>query len=412
MFKKSLFFILSILYVPCAFCIGTFTLVIDPGHGGKDSGTLRGQYVEKKIVLAVALAFGKLVENNMSDVNVLYTRKSDVFVPLDKRASLANRNKANLFISIHVNSTGAKTTSVSGIETYALGFSKSAANLEVAKRENEVVKYEDNYKQKYEGFDPDSPESYIIFEFMSTEFLNQSLEFASSVQRNMKNTAKRNDRGARQDNFLVLREAGMPAVLVELGFINNSSDATFISSAEGQKKLAESLYGAFREYKKKYDTRLGGNGVSSTSVKPTAEAVTAQVTTPEAATPKVATPEVTTPVVSTTSKVATPAAKTNSQPKPVATPTTKSATPTTKSTGVKNGEVEYRVQFYYSKEILNSSSPKLKGIPNVSYYKDGNGYKYTAGSTTNFNEAVNLQKEIRKKYKDAFVVRFKDGKRQ
>lgn len=401
MFKKSFFLILSILYVSCAFCAGTFTLVIDPGHGGKDSGTLRGQYVEKKIVLAVALAFGKLVEDNMSDVNVLYTRKSDVFVPLDRRASLANRNKANLFISIHVNSTAAKAVTVNGVETYALGISKYAANLEVAKRENGVIKYEDNYKQKYEGFDPDSPESYIIFEFMSTEFLNQSLEFASIVQRNMKNIAKRNDRGARQENFLVLRDVGMPSVLVELGFVNNPSDASYMASEVGQKKLAESLYSAFREYKKKYDTRLGGNVVSITQ-----EKSTPKVTTPEVVTPAVATPKVSTP------KVATPQVSTPSDSKSHSTNTSNQVATNKSSNTIKKGETEYRVQFYYSKTVLKSNSPILKDISNVSYYKDGNGYKYTTGSTTNFDVAVNLQKEIRKKYKDAFIVRFVDGKRQ
>ena len=408
--RRAVCFLLSFFLVLVSVEAQRFTLVIDPGHGGKDGGTVRGQYQEKKIVLAVANAFGKLIEDNMSDVNVLYTRKTDVFIPLDRRASLANKNKANLFISIHVNSTGAQATSVSGVETYALGFSKSAANLEVAKRENEVVKFEDNYKQKYEGFDPDSPESYIIFEFMSTEFLNQSLEFARSVQRNVKTIAKRNDRGARQDNFLVLREAGMPAVLVELGFINNTSDATYLTSAAGQKKLAESLYSAFREYKLKYDSRLGTVAVAS-PVKQDATPVTKDPT------PVVKDP---TPVIKSPTPVANQAAAKSDANKITNASRSSAKTsekPASQSVGQKNETIkkdviEYRVQFYYSKQKLPANSPKLKGIANVSFYQDGAGYKYTGGSTTNFNEAIKIQRQIRQKYKDAFVVRFKNGVRQ
>ena len=393
MHKSIICLLLSFLFALSAFADG-FILVIDPGHGGKDSGTVRGTYQEKKIVLAVATAFGKMVEDNMKGVNVLYTRKSDVFVPLDKRAALANKNKANLFISIHVNSTGSKATSANGVETYALGFSKSEASLAVAKRENEVIKYEDNYKQKYEGFDPNSPESYIIFEFMNNEFLNQSLDFARNIQRNMKSIAKRTDRGARQENFLVLRDVGMPSVLVELGFINNNADALYISSAAGQKKLAESLYAAFREYKAKYDSRQG-NGTVNVSQNTVLASQTEEVSVPVSKVEnKVPTP-VSTPKVTVSSKVtATPKVTQSTNAKP------------------KKDEIEYRIQFYYSRTQLPANSPKLKGIENVKFYKDGSGYKYTAGSTTNFNEAVKIQKKVREKYKDAFVIRFKNGVRQ
>lgn len=360
-FQMKIFFsfLFFCFFSTSAFSGGNFKVVIDPGHGGKDSGTLRGTHVEKKIVLAIGLAFGELIEKNMSDVEVLYTRKTDVTVPLDKRAAVGNKNKANLFISIHVNSTPGKTTTANGVETYALGFSKSEASMAVAQRENEVIKYEDNYKQRYEGFDPDSPESYIIFEFMTNEFLNQSLEFAGMIQGKMKTIAKRQDRGARQGNLLVLRESGMPAVLVEVGFINNTADAKYITSTSGQKKIAESLFAAFKEYKNKYDIRQGK--IVDTSV-------------------------------SKPSQVAPKSQKSDSQ--------------------IKKGEIEYRVQFLYSREKLNPNSAKLKGISNVSFYKEGNGYKYTAGSTTDFQEALKLQSQIKKRYKDAFVVRFKNGKRQ
>ncbi len=195
-----------------------FVVVIDPpGHGGKDGGAVRGIYKEKDINLAVALILGDLIEENLKDVKVVYTRKKDVFIDLDKRAQIANKAKANLFISIHTNSTAAKSTTASGADTYILGLTRSAENLEVAKRENSVILLEDDYSTKYEGFDPNSTESYIIFEFMTNKYMEQSLKFATHIQKDFKNVAKRTDRGVRQAGFLVLRKSSMPSVLIELG---------------------------------------------------------------------------------------------------------------------------------------------------------------------------------------------------
>ena len=226
-----------------------YTLVIDAGHGGKDPGAIGRKSKEKNINLAVALAFGKLVEQNCPDVKVVYTRKTDVFVELDERANIANRNKADLFVSIHVNSTAAKN-GPQGTETYTLGMHRAADNLEVAKRENSVITLESNYEQKYEGFDPKSSESYIIFELMQDKNMEQSVNFAKLLQQQFKSTAGRVNKGVYQAGFLVLRATSMPSALIELGYINNANEETYLCSAAGQSALAKSIFNAFKAYKK------------------------------------------------------------------------------------------------------------------------------------------------------------------
>ena len=226
-----------------------YTLVIDAGHGGKDPGAIGRKSKEKNINLAVALAFGKLVEQNCPDVKVVYTRKTDVFVELDERANIANRYKADLFVSIHVNSTAAKN-GPQGTETYTLGMHRAADNLEVAKRENSVITLESNYEQKYEGFDPKSSESYIIFELMQDKNMESSVKLAGLIQKQFRNTAKRIDKGVHQAGFLVLRATSMPSVLIELGYINNPNEAAYLTSTAGVNALAKSIYNAFVAYKK------------------------------------------------------------------------------------------------------------------------------------------------------------------
>ena len=244
--KKFAFIVLTLILSLSA---QAYTLVIDAGHGGKDPGAVGRKSKEKNINLAVALAFGKLVEQNCPDVKVIYTRKTDVFVALDERANIANRNKADLFVSIHVNSTAAKN-GPQGTETYTLGMHRAADNLEVAKRENSVITLESNYEQKYEGFDPKSSESYIIFELMQDKNMEQSVNFAKLVQQQFKSTAGRVNKGVYQAGFLVLRATSMPSALIELGYINNANEETYLCSAAGQSALAKSIYNAFKAYKK------------------------------------------------------------------------------------------------------------------------------------------------------------------
>lgn len=230
-------------------CANAFTLVIDAGHGGRDGGAKGRFSKEKNINLAVALALGRLVEDNCKDVKVIYTRKTDVFVELDERANIANRAKADLFISIHTNSTASKV-GPRGAETYTLGMHRAADNLEVAKRENSVITLESNYEQKYEGFDPNSSESYIIFELMQDQNMAKSVKLARKVQEQFRSTAGRLDKGVHQAGFLVLRATSMPSVLVELGYINNPSEETYLNSQAGIAAMAKSIYRAFVAYRK------------------------------------------------------------------------------------------------------------------------------------------------------------------
>ncbi len=228
-----------------------FTLVIDPGHGGHDVGAMGKFSKEKDINLRTALAFGKYVERNCSDVKVIYTRKTDVFVTLHGRAEIANKAKADLFISIHTNSLPGKKIS-RGLETYTLGMHRAADNLDVAKRENSVILVEKDYKKHYEGFDPNSSESYIIFEFLQDHNMAKSVELAKLVQSNVCATANRPNKGVKQAGFLVLRETSMPSCLIELGFISTSDEERFLNNETHVDEMARGIYQAFVKYKNHY----------------------------------------------------------------------------------------------------------------------------------------------------------------
>ncbi|NDV94092.1 N-acetylmuramoyl-L-alanine amidase [Dysgonomonas sp. 521] len=393
--KRILSFFLFLLIACCTvYSVNSkFVVVIDAGHGGKDTGATRGIYKEKNINLSVALALGQLIEKNYKDVKVVYTRKTDVFIDLDRRADIANMAKANLFISIHTNSTAAKRTAVSGADTYILGLARSEENLEVAKRENSVILLEDNYTTKYEGFDPNSPESSIIFEFMTNKFMEQSLHFASFVQADFQSVANRADRGVRQAGFLVLRKTSAPSVLIELGFINNQSEASFLSSKAGQQSMASAIYSGFKKYKRDFDKKQGKLVVEPKD-KDEFSYDTSDNKKPDVKEAVAATVEV--PVV--------PAKAVKSESK------TDKSNPESNSKSTGN-QIEYRVQFLISPKKLPANSSAFKGLSPVTYYKEGNSYKYTYGSATDMNEIVKIQRQVRAKFKDAFILKFKNGER-
>ena len=232
-----------------------FTLVIDAGHGGHNAGALGAKSKEKNINLSVALAFGRYVERNCPDVNVVYTRKTDVFVTLHERANIANRNKADLFVSIHTNALPSGKQA-RGLETYTLGMNRASENFDVAKRENSVILYEKDYEQHYEGFDPNSSESYIMFEFMQDKNMAQSVELAKMVQRRTCASANRPNKGVKQAGFLVLRETSMPSCLIELGFITTPSEEQLLNTSDGIDALGYGIYQAFLDYRNKYDKRI------------------------------------------------------------------------------------------------------------------------------------------------------------
>lgn len=230
------------------------TVVIDPGHGGKDPGTIKGKVQEKNITLSVAKLLGNMIKENYPNVKVLYTRSSDKFVPLDQRAAIANKNKADLFISIHVNST--KSTSARGTETFVMGLDKSNSNMEVCQLENSVLTLEEGYSSKYSGFDPKNPESYIIFSLLQNSHLEQSLIMAEAVQNEFKNGPIKHNRGVKQAPFLVLWKCTMPSILVELGFLSNPNDYKALTSKSSQVQFAQGIFKAFEAYKKQYDTAV------------------------------------------------------------------------------------------------------------------------------------------------------------
>lgn len=461
--KRLLSFFFLLIFITSTISAQKFVVVIDPGHGGKDPGAVRGSYKEKDINLAVATLLGKYIENKHGDTKVIYTRTSDVFVDLDKRANIANKAKANLFISVHVNSTAAKTEKSSGVETFILGTSRSAENLEVAKRENSVILLEDDYTKKYEGFDPKSPESYIIFEFMTNKYMEQSLDFADLVQRHMKEIAKRpTSRGVKQAGLLVLRKSSMPSVLVELGFINNPTEAAYMSSNSGQRALASSLFAAFEKYKDDFLKKEGTIAVKNSEPKKSTIEKTATVPEKKVETPRkeeTKKPEKAQDTQSpkkdreinngiknfvikkvkdnpdysnTDENTQTTTSKQQSfVDKPVSEPAVikenkeqKTITETKKTTDnvtskkeevatiqIPSNQIEYRVQFLVNPSKISTNSPRFKGLEPVSYYEDAGSFKYTYGSTTDYNHAINLQREVRKKFSDAFIVKFKNGSR-
>lgn len=412
-------------------CARSFTVVIDAGHGGKDPGARGARINEKAINLAVALKLGAFIEERSKDVKVVYTRKTDRFVELDERADIANRNKANLFISIHTNAVK-RGSSVQGTETYTLGLARTDENLEVAMSENSAILLEDNYKQRYEGFDPNSSESYIIFEFMQNRHVEQSISLASEIQKAFKEV-KRVDRGVRQAGFLVLRKTSMPSVLVELGYISNQQEERYLASDEGQRALAGALYQAFVRYKQNYDRRTGT--IMNTSSKQTALSRGADSAQEKAegasSTHKIAEQieedEAANAPVGSEAYVAYRKRHLESknavggaveQKAQSSAPVQTAASPGKDSEIVsqpimddlKNKTV-YKVQILTASKLLPSSSSRLKGYKPVGYYVENGIYKYTYGETTSFSEIKQIRKKLLKDFKDAFIVGFKDGKK-
>ncbi len=388
-----------------------FTLVIDAGHGGHDAGAIGTYSKEKNINLNVALAFGKLVEKNCNDVTVIYTRKTDVFIPLQERAEIANKNKADLFVSIHTNALPNGRIAY-GSETYTLGMARSSENFDVAKRENSVILVENDYKEKYAGFNPNSSESYIIFEFMQDEHMKQSINLAKSIQKHYVNMAGRKNKGVHQAGFLVLRETSMPSVLTELGFITTPEEEAYLNSQDGVSKLARSIFEGFLDYKQSQDGKI-----RPTISYPKEEYAAANN---NAATDTVMAARQTDTVAtkSNSSVLAQVLNDKQTENKPQTTENDKRNTNNNTSLPPKNetqtGEKPvFKIQIMTSDTPLKSNDKQLQGYQDVEYYQEKKGgmVKYTCMPTTDYNQAVKNQKEIRKKNPAAFMVAFKNGKR-
>ena len=417
----------------------TFTLVIDAGHGGHDAGAVGAISKEKNINLNVALAFGRLVERNCKDVKVVYTRKTDVFVPLHTRADIANKAKADLFISIHTNALPKKRIS-RGMETYTLGMHRAADNLDVAKRENSVILIEKDYKQRYQGFDPNSSESYIMFEFIQDRNMAQSVELAKLVQKRTCATAGRQNKGVKQAGFLVLRETSMPSCLIELGFISTPDEEQFLNSESGVESLGKGIYQAFVDYYKKSG---GGNVSEVKEVKEVKEAVRQEE--PKAR-PKgkmareladvregrVSDDDIVPAKVVNKDKIEEPepaedllkedsvaVAKVEPMPEPTpkpvveakvapaqkSVPAQKAVPAVTKTTGAP----VFKLQILAASTKLKPTDPQLKGQKQADCYQEGGLYKYTLGSSEDYNEIYQLRKAQLTNFPQAFIIAFKNG---
>ena len=344
-----------------------FVVVIDAGHGGHDPGAIGKISKEKNINLNVALKVGNLIKNNCDDVKVIYTRSKDVFIPLDRRAEIANNAKADLFISIHTNAL-ANNRTAKGASTWTLGLAKSDANLEVAKRENSVILYESDYQTRYAGFNPNSAESYIIFEFMQDKYMEQSVHLASLMQKQFRHTCKRLDRGVHQAGFLVLKASAMPSILIELGFISTPEEERYLNSETGATTMAKGIYHAFLNYKREHEIRL--TGVSKTVIP--------------------------------TEQKEQDIEKENDRPVTVQ-KVAESAT--------NDSEITFKIQILTSSKPLAKNDKRLKGLKGVDYYKEKDIYKYTYGASGDYNKVLRTKRTITAKFKDAFIIAFRDGEK-
>ncbi len=357
------------------------TVVLDAGHGGKDPGCLGASSYEKNNALSIILKLGAYLEANCPTVKIIYTRDKDEFIELNERAAIANRNKADLFISVHCNSM--PSPKGNGTETYVLGVNRAEHNLEVAKRENAVISLEDNYRQNYGGYDPNSPEAHILNSVWQSAYLEQSILFASLVQENAHTHAKREDKGVKQAGFLVIRETAMPAVLIETGYLTNALEEAFIASEEGQDKMAYAIFKAFLAYK----AQMEGTAVSP--VKPAAAPKTTKQTTPKSAPG--------TPVAQTASK------KTMTSNPDITVIKAKETPP-----AVKKG---YRIQLLSWKTKMDRNAGRLSLLSDVQEETANGQYYYFTGTFATQAEAAKMIPEIKNLgFKTAVVVAA--GKRQ
>ncbi|HBS87138.1 MAG: hypothetical protein A2W91_02885 [Bacteroidetes bacterium GWF2_38_335] len=329
-----------------------YKVVIDAGHGGEDPGAVGKTGQEKKVVLSIALKLGKLIKDNYTDVEVIYTRSTDVFVELHKRAKIANDAKADLFISIHAN--GSKKPTAQGTDTWIMGLHKSEQNLETAMLENAAILKEENYLEEYEGFDPKSPGSYIIFNLLQSNYLELSSSFAKYIQNNFK-TVKRVDRGVNQAGFLVLWKTAMPSVLVETGFITNPEEEKFLLSDKGQDTIAESIFKAFEKYRSGLKSR--GAVENYTEVIDTVKKDTAKIVV------------------------------------------------------IDDNKIVFKVQIKSSKTKIDLIPDNFKGLMDVNELIIDDSYKYYCGSFNSKKEADERQKKIKELYPDSFIVAFKGSKK-
>lgn len=414
MCKKSLFctILLLVFAVVVNAANKSFTLVIDAGHGGRDDGACGAISKEKDLTLKYALAFGKLVERECPDVRVIYTRKTDVFVELKERAAIANRAKADLFMSIHINAMPGRKIA-RGFQTYTLGKGSSgngmSTNLEVAKRENSVILLEDNYKQSYQGFDPDSPESNIMFEFVQDRNMEQSVNLAKLLQRNVCAVTGRIDGGAHQANLAVLRLSSMPGCLIELGFISTADEERFLNNPESVTLYSRGIMNAFNAYRGRYDKivnvpyRTPDQVLEDTPAPRTKKRGKSNFDEAKVVLHK----------QDSASKVHNVAVReennNNNKVKPKVVKAEPKVVKVEPKAAVAADKPVFKVQILVSSRKLKNGDPHLKGLTDYDFYQEAGYCKYTVGESANYNEIYRLRKQILDKFPEAFIIAFKNG---
>ena len=393
--KITLLLALMCMLVVTAFAANKrFTLVIDPGHGGHDAGARGAISMEKNINLTVALRFGKYVEQNMPEVRVIYTRKQDVFIPLHERANIANRANADLFISVHTNALPAGKVA-RGFETYTLGMHRAKDNLDVAMRENSVISMEKDFEQTYEGFDPKSSESYIIFEFIQGKNMERSVDLARMIQRSVCDSGCRPDKGVHQAGFLVLRETSMPSCLIELGFITTPDEERLLNDNAKVDDIAKGIYEAFAKYKNKYDRSVSVPYRAANRQESTLPKIVPDSYKEEAENRRVKKQE---PVRRTR------AAKTDDSDR-------KADTVASQSRNSPKDAPVFKLQIFVGNRNLRKGDAHFKGETEFDSFQEGNLVKYTLGASTNYNEIYRLRKEKMEKFPEAFIIAFKNGEK-
>lgn len=393
--KITLLLALMCVLVVTAFAANKrFTLVIDPGHGGHDAGARGAISMEKNINLTVALRFGKYVEQNMPEVRVIYTRKQDVFIPLHERANIANRANADLFISVHTNALPAGKVA-RGFETYTLGMHRAKDNLDVAMRENSVISMEKGFEQTYEGFDPKSSESYIIFEFIQGKNMERSVDLARMIQRSVCDGGCRPDKGVHQAGFLVLRETSMPSCLIELGFITTPDEERLLNDNAKVDDIAKGIYEAFAKYKNKYDRSVSVPYRAANRQESTLPKIVPDSYKEEAENRRVKKQE---PVRRTR------AAKTDDSDR-------KADTVASQSRNAPKDAPVFKLQIFVGNRNLRKGDAHFKGETEFDSFQEGNLVKYTLGASTNYNEIYRLRKEKMEKFPEAFIIAFKNGEK-
>ncbi|MDD4992637.1 MAG: N-acetylmuramoyl-L-alanine amidase [Paludibacter sp.] len=399
-----------------------FTVVLDAGHGGHDPGAIGSFAREKDINLAITLDLGAIIEQRFKDVKVVYSRKTDKYLTLQERADVVNDHHADLFICVHTNSS--PSASAYGAESFTLGLAKTKANLDVAMRENSVITLEDNYKSKYQGFDPNSVDSYIMFEFMQDKYIDRSVDFASIIQKQFHSYSNRLDRGVRQAGFWVLHRSACPSVLVEVGFISNPAEERYLSSDQGQKEMATAIFNAFVDYKRDHDKKSGRQSSAVSKIEPSNKVIE---TEPEDK-PAVVTQEQ--PPVET--KVATPQQtvpqtqpKISTQQRPVV--NTKNVETDIQAKQIQTADSErrknrvvvstnqnlpvFKVQLLATTKKLIENSSEFKGVEGVDFFEEGGLRKYTVGSETDYQKIEKIRASVLSKFPTAFIIAFVGDKK-